>query len=213
MTQRPNVPRGTKPTKSQEIALGPSFSKLSQFADILAKDGVRLGLIGPREVERIWDRHILNCAALAELIPDGQSIIDIGSGAGLPGIVLAILKPESKVTLVEPMQRRTDFLSQVKTDLNLTNVEIIRGRAENQKIKAQIVTSRAVAPLNKLLTWSLPLVEKGGKVLAIKGDKAQEELDEVKKDQVSLKGLTATIKTCGLALDLSVTVVEISKEH
>jgi 16S rRNA (guanine527-N7)-methyltransferase len=213
VTQGPNVPRGTKPTKSQEIALGPGFSKLSQFADILAKDGVRLGLIGPREVERIWDRHILNCAALAELIPKGHSIIDIGSGAGLPGIVLAILKPESKVTLVEPMQRRTDFLSQVKTDLNLTNVEIIRGRAENQKIKAQIVTSRAVAPLNKLLTWSLPLVEKGGKVLAIKGDKAQEELDEVKKEQISLKGLTATIKTCGLALDLSVTVVEISKEH
>ncbi|MFM1986621.1 MAG: ribosomal small subunit methyltransferase [Actinomycetota bacterium] len=213
MTQGPNVPRGTKPTKSQEIALGSGFYKLSQFADILAKDGVRLGLIGPREVERIWDRHILNCAALAELIPEGHSIIDIGSGAGLPGIVLAILKPESKVTLVEPMQRRTDFLSQVKTDLNLTNVEFIRGRAENQKIKAQIVTSRAVAPLNKLLTWSFPLVEKGGKVLAIKGDKAQEELDEVKKDQVSLKGLTATIKTCGLALDLSVTVVEISKEH
>jgi 16S rRNA (guanine527-N7)-methyltransferase len=213
VTQGPNVPRGTKPTKSQEIALGSDFSKLSQFADILAKDGVRLGLIGPREVERIWDRHILNCAALAELIPEGHSIIDIGSGAGLPGIVLAILKPESKVTLVEPMQRRTDFLSQVKTDLNLTNVEFIRGRAENQKIKAQIVTSRAVAPLNKLLTWSFPLVEKGGKVLAIKGDKAQEELDEVKKDQVSLKGLTATIKTCGLALDLSVTVVEISKEH
>ena len=146
MSQGPNVPRGTKPTNSQELALGPGFPKLSQYADILAKDGVRLGLIGPREVERIWDRHILNCAALAELIPDGQSIIDIGSGAGLPGIVLAILKPESKVTLIEPMQRRTDFLTQVTSDLELTNVEIIRGRAETQKVKAQIVTSRAVAP-------------------------------------------------------------------
>jgi 16S rRNA (guanine527-N7)-methyltransferase len=213
VSQGPNVPRGTKPTKSQELALGPGFSKLSQYADILAKDGVRLGLIGPREVERIWDRHILNCAALAELISDGQSIIDIGSGAGLPGIVLAILKPESKVTLIEPMQRRTDFLTQVSKDLGLTNVEIIRGRAETQKVKALIVTSRAVAPLNKLIAWSLPLVENGGKVLAIKGEKAQEELEEAKKELVSLKGSTATIKTCGLALDLSVTVVEISKEQ
>jgi len=207
----PNVPRGTMPTKSQEQALGPGFTHLSKFADILAQDGVRLGLIGPREVERIWDRHILNCAALTELIEDGQSIIDIGSGAGLPGIVLAILKPNSKVILIEPMQRRTDFLTQVKADLGLTNVEIIRGRAEGQKVTAQIVTSRAVAPLDKLLAWSWPLVEKGGKVLAIKGEKAQEELESAQKVISFLKDSPATITTCGLALDLSVTVVQISK--
>jgi 16S rRNA (guanine527-N7)-methyltransferase len=199
------------PTKSQEQALGPGFTQLSKFADILAQDGVRLGLIGPREVERIWDRHILNCAALTELIDDGQSIIDIGSGAGLPGIVLAILKPNSKVTLIEPMQRRTDFLTQAKTDLGLTNVEIIRGRAEGQKVTAQIVTSRAVAPLDKLLAWSWPLVENGGKVLAIKGEKAQEELENAQKVISFLKDSPATIATCGLALDLSVTVVQISK--
>ena len=213
MTQGPNVPRGTKPSKSQGEALGTGFSKLSQYADILAQDGVLLGLIGPREAEIIWDRHILNCAALSELITDGQSIVDIGSGAGLPGIVLAILKPQSKVTLIEPMQRRTDFLFKVKKDLNLENVEIIRGRAEGQKVQAQIVTSRAVAPLNKLLAWSLPLVEKGGKVLAIKGEKAAEELEIAKKELVSLKSCTASIKTCGKPLDLSVTVVEISKEQ
>jgi len=207
----PNVPRGTMPTKSQEQALGPGFTQLSKFADILAQDGVRLGLIGPREVERIWDRHILNCAALTQLIQDGQSIIDIGSGAGLPGIVLAILKPNSKVTLIEPMQRRTDFLTQVKTDLGLANVEIIRGRAEGQKVTAQIVTSRAVAPLDKLLSWSWPLVEKGGKVLAIKGEKALEELENAQKVTSFLKDSPATITTCGLALDLSVTVVQISK--
>jgi len=207
----PNVPRGTMPTKSQEQALGPGFTQLSKFADILAQDGVRLGLIGPREVERIWDRHILNCAALTELIEDGQSIIDIGSGAGLPGIVLAILKPNSKVTLIEPMQRRTDFLTQAKTDLSLTNVEIIRGRAEGQNVTAQIVTSRAVAPLDKLLNWSWPLVEKVGKVLAIKGEKAQEELENAQKVTSFLKDSPATITTCGLALDLSVTVVQISK--
>jgi len=207
----PNVPRGTMPTKSQEQALGPGFTQLSKFADILAQDGVRLGLIGPREVERIWDRHILNCAALTELIDDGQSIIDIGSGAGLPGIVLAILKPNSKVTLIEPMQRRTDFLAQAKVDLGLSNVEIIRGRAEGQKVTAQIVSSRAVAPLGKLLAWSWPLVEKGGKVLAIKGEKALEELENAQKVISFLKDSPATITTCGLALDLSVTVVQISK--
>jgi 16S rRNA (guanine527-N7)-methyltransferase len=207
----PNVPRGTMPTKSQEQVLGLGFTQLSKFADILAQDGVRLGLIGPREVERIWERHILNCAALTELIEDGQSIIDIGSGAGLPGIVLAILKPNSKVTLVEPMQRRTDFLTQAKADLGLANVEIIRGRAEGQNVTAQIVTSRAVAPLDKLLTWSWPLVEKGGKVLAIKGEKAQEELENAQKVTSFLKDSPATITTCGLALDLSVTVVQISK--
>jgi 16S rRNA (guanine527-N7)-methyltransferase len=153
----------------------------------------------------------LNCAALTELIDDGQSIIDIGSGAGLPGIVLAILKPNSKVTLIEPMQRRADFLTQVKADLGLTNVEIIRGRAEGQKVTAQIVTSRAVAPLDRLLAWSWPLVEKGGKVLAIKGEKAQEELENAQKVTSFLKDSPATITTCGLALDLSVTVVQISK--
>ena len=211
MSLGPNVPRGTMPTKSQEQALGPGFTQLSKFADILAQDGVRLGLIGPREVERIWDRHILNCAALTELIEDGQSIIDIGSGAGLPGVVLAILKPNSKVTLIEPMQRRTDFLTQVKADLGLTNVEIIRGRAEGQNVTAQIVTSRAVAPLDKLLNWSWPLVEKVGKILAIKGEKAQEELENAQKVISFLKDSPATITTCGLALDLSVTVVQISK--
>ena len=211
MSLGPNVPRGTMPTKSQEQAIGPGFTQLSKFADILAQDGVRLGLIGPREVERIWDRHILNCAALTELIEDGQSIIDIGSGAGLPGIVLAILKPNSKVTLIEPMQRRIDFLTQVKADLGLINVEIIRGRAEGQKVTAQIVTSRAVAPLDKLLAWSWPLVENGGKVLAIKGEKAQEELENAQKVTSFLKDSPATITTCGLALDLSVTVVQISK--
>ena len=212
MTTGPNVPRGTNPTKAQEQALGLAFPQLSQYVQILGQEAVLQGLLGPREIDRIWDRHILNCAALNELIPQAKSIIDIGSGAGLPGIVLAIMNPSTHVILVEPMQRRTDFLNDVKKQLNLENVEIIRGRAENQKIQAQVVTSRAVAPLNKLLAWSLPLVEKGGKVLAIKGEKAQSELEEAQKELNLLKNTTASIKTCGLALDLSVTVVEISKE-
>ena len=212
MTTGPNVPRGTNPTKAQEQVLGLAFPQLAQYAQILGQEAVLQGLLGPREIDRIWDRHILNCAALNDLIPQAKSVIDIGSGAGLPGIVLAIMNPSTPVILVEPMQRRTDFLNDVKKQLNLENVEIIRGRAENQKIQAQVVTSRAVAPLNKLLAWSLPLVEKGGKVLAIKGEKAQSELEEAQKELNLLKNTTASIKTCGLALDLSVTVVEISKE-
>lgn len=207
-----NVSRGTKPTQSQIQALEPHFSKLDQFAQILIEDGVKLGLIGPREVDRIWDRHILNCAAISELITDGQSIIDIGSGAGLPGLVLAILNPNSKVTLIEPMQRRCDFLTKTVEKLDLKNVSILKDRAENVVTHAQVVTSRAVAPLVKLLNWSLPLVVKNGKVLAIKGEKAKEELIEAQNSIKDLKNMTATIKTCGRALDLNVTVVEVIKE-
>ena len=212
MIDGPNVSRGTKPTQSQIQALEPNFSKLDQFAQILIEDGVKLGLLGPREVDRIWDRHILNCAAISELITDGQSIIDIGSGAGLPGLVLAILNPQSKVTLIEPMQRRSDFLTNTVKKLDLKNVSILKDRAENVSVQAQVVTSRAVAPLNKLLEWSLPLVFKNGKVLAIKGEKAQDELMQAKTDIPALKNMTAAIKSCGRALDLNVTVVEIIKE-
>ena len=207
-----NVSRGTKPTQSQIQALEPHFSKLDQFAQILIEDGVKLGLIGPREVDRIWDRHILNCAAISELITDGQSIIDIGSGAGLPGLVLAILNPNSRVTLIEPMQRRCDFLTKTVEKLDIKNVSILKDRAENVDTHAQVVTSRAVAPLVKLLNWSLPLVVKNGKVLAIKGEKAKEELIEAQNSIKDLKNMTATIKTCGRALDLNVTVVEVVKE-
>ncbi|MFM8211994.1 MAG: 16S rRNA (guanine(527)-N(7))-methyltransferase RsmG, partial [Actinomycetes bacterium] len=159
-----------------------------------------------------WDRHILNCAAISALITDGQSIIDIGSGAGLPGLVLAILNPNSKVTLIEPMQRRCDFLTQTVQKLDLKNISILKDRAENVSTQAQVVTSRAVAPLNKLLEWSLPLVLKNGKVLAIKGDKANDELLQAKLEIPALKNMTATIQSCGRALDLNVTVVEVIKE-
>ena len=212
MIDGPKVPRGTLPTQSQIQALGSSYPKLEQYAQILSQDGVELGLIGPREVERLWDRHILNCAAVSELIQDGESIIDIGTGAGLPGMVLAIMNPKSEVTLVETMQRRCDFLTKTVKKLGLKNVIILKNRAEELKIQAQIVTSRAVAPLSKLLTWSIPLVVKNGKVLAIKGNKASEELEVAKKEIPTLKSMTSTIKTCGRALDLNVTVVEVKSE-
>jgi 16S rRNA (guanine527-N7)-methyltransferase len=155
---------------------------------------VERGLIGPRETDRIWERHIANCAALAELIPPGASVIDIGSGAGLPGLVIALVRPDTSVTLIEPLARRCDFLNEVVADLGLS-VTVIRGRAEQSKVsRADVVTARAVAPLAKLLGWAMPLVAPGGMVLAMKGSSAAEEIAEAAS---VLKGRSATIVTCG----------------
>lgn len=150
---------------------------LELYANWLATEGVVRGLIGPREVDRIWDRHLANCAALAELIATGSSVIDIGSGAGLPGLVVAIIRPDCQVTLVEPLLRRSEFLQEVATDLSLENVTVIRARAEQVKDrKASVVTARAVAPLERLLGWAMPLVAPGGELLAMKGSNAAQEI-------------------------------------
>ena len=150
---------------------------LESYANWLATEGVVRGLIGPREVDRIWDRHLANCAALAELIATGSSVIDIGSGAGLPGLVVAIIRPDCQVTLVEPLLRRSEFLQEVATDLSLENVTVIRARAEQVKDrKASVVTARAVAPLERLLGWAMPLVAPGGELLAMKGSNAAQEI-------------------------------------
>jgi len=150
---------------------------LESYANWLATEGVVRGLIGPREVDRIWDRHLANCAALAELITTGASVIDIGSGAGLPGLVVAIIRPDCQVTLVEPLLRRSEFLQEVATDLSLENVTVIRARAEQVKDrKASVVTARAVAPLERLLGWAMPLVAPGGELLAMKGSNAAQEI-------------------------------------
>jgi len=152
-------------------------ANLESYANWLATEGVIRGLIGPREVDRIWDRHLANCAALAELIPSEATVIDIGSGAGLPGLVLAIVRPDCQITLVEPLLRRSEFLQEVATDLALPNVEVIRARAEQVKNrKANVVTARAVAPLDRLLGWAMPLVAPGGNLLAMKGSNAEQEI-------------------------------------
>ena len=137
------------------------------------------GLIGPREAPRIWDRHLLNCAVLTDVLPDGTDVCDIGSGAGLPGLVLAIRRPDLRVTLVEPLLRRTTFLSEVVERLGLDNVEVRRGRAEELHGSAEfsVVTSRAVAPLPRLLAWSMPLVRQGGALVAMKGSSALDEVE------------------------------------
>ena len=152
-----------------------------RFAGILATRGVEQGLIGPREVPRLWDRHLLNCAVVAELI-DGRcgTLVDIGSGAGLPGLALAMVLPDAAVTLLEPMERRCRFLAGCVTELGLTNVTVLRGRAEDAAVKADVATARAVAPLARLAELTVGVVRPGGLVLAIKGRTAAQELADAR---------------------------------
>jgi 16S rRNA (guanine527-N7)-methyltransferase len=148
------------------------------YAALLADDGVVRGLIGPREAPRLWERHLVNCALLGEAIAPKADVCDIGSGAGLPGVVLAIARPDLAVTLVEPLLRRTTFLEEVVERLGLTNVEVVRARAEELHGTRDfaVVTSRAVAPLERLLDWSMPLVRQGGVLVAMKGASAVDEV-------------------------------------
>ena len=157
---------------------GPAAPTAEHYARLLAGPGVQRGLIGPNEISRIWDRHLFNCAVVAGLVPGRCSLLDIGSGAGLPGMVLAMLLPDSQVTLVETMARRAAFLVECATELGLGNVEVRRARAEELagKVAVDVVTARAVAPLDRLAVMALRLLKPGGVVLAIKGAKAAEEV-------------------------------------
>lgn len=148
------------------------------YAAWLADAGTVRGLIGPREVPRLWERHLLNCAVLGEAVPPGSTLCDLGSGAGLPGLVLAIARPDLRITLVEPLLRRTLFLEEVAADLGLDQVEVVRGRAEDLHGRRtfDVVTSRAVAPLERLLRWSMPLVAPTGALVAMKGSSVDDEI-------------------------------------
>lgn len=202
---------------------GDRLDLATAYAELLATDGVLRGLIGPREAPRIWARHLLNCAAVAELIPEGSSVLDVGSGAGLPGIVLAIARPDLSVVLVEPLARRTAFLTEAVTALGLdSSVTVLRARAEELAgggpaglpIPADIVTARAVAPLDRLAGWCLPLVTLKGRVLALKGSSAAEEVAEYGKAVARLGGAAPEVKHCGVGLvDPPTTVVEILRER
>lgn len=157
---------------------GDALPRAEKYAALLTGIGVERGVVGPAEAERIWDRHLLNCGAVARLIPVRASVVDLGSGAGLPGVVLAILLPAVKMTLLEPLARRVDFLEECVATLDLTNVNVVRGRAEEYagRLTADVVTSRAVAPLDKLAGLSAGVARPGGRVLAIKGTSAEAEL-------------------------------------
>jgi len=149
-----------------------------RYAGLLADVAVQRGLIGPREVPRLWDRHLLNCALLGDALSIGVDVCDIGTGAGLPGLVLAIRRPDLRVTLVEPSLRRTIFLSEAVDALALDRVQVVRARAEDLhgQVEFSVVTSRAVAPLGRLLDWSMPLVRQGGELVAMKGASAATEV-------------------------------------
>ncbi|WP_234347992.1 16S rRNA (guanine(527)-N(7))-methyltransferase RsmG [Streptomyces specialis] len=166
------------PPAALEI-FGDRLSDAVRYAELLAETGVRRGLIGPREVPRLWERHLLNCAVLSEAVPEDVTVCDVGSGAGLPGIPLALVRPDLRITLLEPLLRRTNFLQEVVELLGLDQVTVVRGRAEevlSTLTPVHVVTARAVAPLDRLAGWGVPLLRPYGEMLAIKGDTAAEEL-------------------------------------
>jgi 16S rRNA (guanine527-N7)-methyltransferase len=165
------------PPPAAAAVFGPALDEARAFAGMLATRGVEWGLIGPHEVTRLWDRHLLNCAVVADLIGSQyRTLVDIGSGAGLPGIVLAMVRPELTVILLEPMERRCRFLSGCVAELGLVNASVLRGRAEDATLRADVATARAVAPLDRLAELAARVVRPGGLVLAIKGQTADAEL-------------------------------------
>lgn len=166
------------PAAAREF-FGERLAEAVRYGELLADAGVRRGLIGPREVPRLWERHLLNCAVLSEAVPEGVTVCDVGSGAGLPGIPLALVRPDLRITLLEPLLRRTNFLQEVVELLGLDHVTVVRGRAEEvlgTLAPVQVVTARAVAPLDRLAGWGVPLLRPYGEMLALKGDTAEEEL-------------------------------------
>ncbi|MCX4973036.1 MULTISPECIES: 16S rRNA (guanine(527)-N(7))-methyltransferase RsmG [unclassified Streptomyces] len=176
MTEAAELPPA--PEQAREV-FGNRFADAVRYAELLAEAGVQRGLIGPREVPRLWERHLLNCAVLSEVVPEGVTVCDVGSGAGLPGIPLALVREDLKITLLEPLLRRTTFLTEVVELLGLDHVTVVRGRAEEVMGKLQpvhVVTARAVAPLDRLAAWGIPLLRPYGEMLALKGDTAEEEL-------------------------------------
>ena len=178
-TQAPLAPLST-PETARGVFSSDRLVLAERYAELLATEGVVRGLIGPREAPRLWDRHLLNSAVLGEVIQDGATVCDIGTGAGLPGLVLAIARPDLTITLVEPLLRRTTFLSEVVDELGLGAVEVVRGRADvlHGARTFDVVTSRAVAPLERLLGWSMPLVSATGALVAMKGQSVVEEITE-----------------------------------
>jgi 16S rRNA (guanine527-N7)-methyltransferase len=180
---------------------GPRLDTARRYAELLAGPGVERGLLGPREVDRIWDRHLMNSAVVGELLDPGDRVIDIGSGAGLPGIPLAIARPDLEIVLLEPLLRRSGFLTEVVAELGLA-VEVVRGRAEEPWVRGQFgardaAVSRAVAPLDKLAKWSMPLLRAGGRMVAIKGERAPDEVEAHRRVMAASGAVDVRVVTCG----------------
>ena len=177
---------------------GDQIDQARSFAQTLANDSDELGLLGPRELDKLWSRHILNSAVVAELVKPGDKVADLGSGAGLPGIPMAIARPDAEFVLIEPMERRSNWMLQVVEDLGLKNVRVLRSRAEDvSEQDFDIVTARAVAALDKLLKMCVPLLKPGGALIALKGSKAAEEIANAKKLEKKLGISSFEILVCG----------------
>lgn len=215
---KPDDPIVSDTPSAPEVArrvFSDALPRAEAFAHLLATEGTLRGLIGPREVPRLWERHLLNCALVTDLVPASATVCDIGSGAGLPGLVMAIRRPDLRVTLVEPLLRRTTFLEEAVAALELDQVEVYRGRADalHGQRTFDVVTSRAVAPLDRLSEWSLPLVRSGGLFLAMKGSSVQAELDSAARAIAAGRGVLDQVVELGAEfLDHPVRVVRIVKE-
>jgi 16S rRNA (guanine527-N7)-methyltransferase len=201
-----------------EALFGDRLPLAEEYARLLVTDGVVRGLVGPREAPRIWDRHLLNCAAVAELIPVAASVIDVGSGAGLPGVALALARPDLQLWLLESKERAALFLTEVVGKLDLEDrVSVVHARAEESLDllrPATVVVARALGPLDRVAGWCLPLTTVGGRVLAIKGAAAEAEVAAHTATIRRLGGGQPTIRQCGVGqLDRPTTVVEIVRER
>jgi 16S rRNA (guanine527-N7)-methyltransferase len=192
----------SRPTPDAASAIfGPRIYIARRYGELLASAGVERGLLGPREADRMWERHLLNSAAVGELLEPGDRVVDIGSGAGLPGIPLAIARPDLEVVLLEPLLRRSEFLSEVVAELGLA-VEVVRGRAEEPWVRERYggrdaAVSRAVAALDKLTTWSMPLLRPDGRMVAIKGERAADEVQAYRRVMAASGAVDVRVVTCG----------------
>ncbi len=196
-------PPGAAPPGDETAAeiFGARLGLAERYAGLLAGAGAERGLVGPREVDRLWDRHLINCAVVGELIENGERVVDVGSGAGLPGIPLAIARPDLDIVLLEPMLRRSEFLNEAVAVLGLA-VKVVRGRAEEPWVRGacgarDVAVSRAVAPLDKLTKWSMRLLRPGGRMIAIKGERAPDELREHRRVMEASGAVDAKVMTCG----------------
>ena len=205
-----------EPPPAAAVLFGERLDLARRYAAHLVGSGVERGLLGPREAPRVWERHVLNCAVVAELVPDGARLVDVGSGAGLPGIPLALARPDISVVLVEPLARRVDWLREVVEDLHLP-VRVERGRAEENGVRARwegadVVTARAVAPLARLAGWALPLLRPAGSLLALKGASAADEVARETAAVRRLGGDDPRVVRCGVGLvDPPATVVVVER--
>lgn len=211
VSRETTVPRGV--TK----VFGDAWDVAAAYVELLATDGITKGLLGPREVPRLWERHVLNSVVVAELVPADARVADVGSGAGLPGIPLAIARPDLSVVLVEPLLRRSEFLAATVAALGLPNVTVLRSRAEDVvDDEFDVVTARAVAPLDRLAGWTLPIVRSGGRLLALKGASAVDELDAAVASLARMGATSWRVETVGRGVvepPATVVVVEMGERR